>query len=70
MRQEERRRRILHLRQEAVRVRAEAVRGFTDRIYDGRLIATADEIAASAWRIVADCESQANKLAKGLRGRK
>lgn len=64
---ERRKARIASLVHQARKLRAEAARGFTDFVHEGRTIATATEIERSAWQIIISCETQAEKMRELVR---
>ena len=64
---ETRKHRLASLTRQARALRDEAARGFTDNGYNGRLIATAKEIKDCTWRLICDCETQAEKLREKIR---
>ncbi len=64
---ETRKARLASLTRQAQALRAEAARGFTDSVWNGRILAAAAEIKASCWRLICDCENQAEKLKGKIR---
>ena len=64
---ETRKYRLASLTRQAQALRAEAARGFQDSVYNGRVLATAKEIKDCTWRLICDCETQAEKLKGKIR---